>query len=143
MNKKIRALRIFISFIWILVVTLPQINAQSITVDKKSGFYTDSVIVNVQTFPDTLKVYYTLNGSIPDTSNLLNADSLVLYETSVLRLASYSPDYTDTSEIFKTFFINESTELSVLAITTDPDNLFSDERGIYVEGTNGIPGYCN
>lgn len=142
MNKKIRALRIFISFIWILVVTLPQINAQSITVDKKSGFYTDSVIVNVQTFPDTLKVYYTLNGSIPDTSNLLNADSLVLYETSVLRLASYSPDYTDTSEIFKTFFINESTELSVLAITTDPDNLFSDERGIYVEGTNGIPGYC-
>jgi len=142
MNKKTKATKNWILLIWVFVIAFEQTHAQSITVDKKSGFYTDSLIVQIQTFPDTLKVYYTLDGSVPGVSNLLSEESLVLHETSVLRLASYSSDFADTNEIIKTYFINETTNLPVLALTTDPDNLFSDEKGIYVEGTNGISGYC-
>jgi hypothetical protein len=48
----------------------------------------------------------------------------------------------DTSHFFRSYLIDEPTELPVLTITTEPAGFFSDTAGIYVEGTNGIPGYC-
>ena len=131
-------------FVWVIVLFNVQIlNAQTITVDPTSGFYSDSLKITIQTFPDTLKAYYTLDGSVPDTTDLVWQDSLIIYETKVLRVATFSPDFLDTNLVYRTYFLDEGTELPVFSITTDPDNLFSDERGIYVEGTNGIPGYCS
>jgi len=98
--------------------------------------------ITIQTFPDTLKAYYTLDGSVPDTTDPVWQDSLIIYETKVLRVATFSPDFMDTNLVYRAYFLDEGTELPVFSITTDPDNLFSNERGIYVEGTNGILGYC-
>lgn len=129
--------------VWLIVLFNVQfINAQSVTIDPANGFYNDSLKITIQTFPDTLKAYYTLDGSVPDTTDPVWQDSLVIYETKVLRVATFSPDFLDTNLVYRTYFLDEGTELPVFSITTDPDNLFSDERGIYVEGTNGIPGYC-
>lgn len=129
--------------VWAFVLfNVQTINAQTIVVNANSGFYSDSITISVQTFPDTLKAYYTLDGSIPDTDDLTLEDSVTIYETSVFRVATFSPDLLDTSLVSKTYFIDETTELPVLSVTSDPDNLFSDERGIYVEGTNGTTGYC-
>lgn len=129
--------------VWLIVLFNVQIiNAQTVTIDPASGFYNDSLKITIQTFPDTLKAYYTLDGSVPDTTDPVWQDSLVIYETKVLRVATFSPDFLDTNLVYRTYFLDEGTELPVFSVTTDPDNLFSDERGIYVEGTNGIPGYC-
>ena len=139
-NKTLSSFKLVI---WIIfLVSIQNIKAQTIIVDTESGFYSDSVNISIETFPDTLTAFYTLDGSIPDTSDSIFEDSLTFYNTSVLRVATFSPDYLDTNLVSKTYFINEDTELATLSITTDPDNLFSNERGIYVEGTNGIPGYC-
>lgn len=131
-----------LSFWIIFLFSFQSIEAQTLITNHESGFYSDSLKITIQTFPDTLKAYYTLDGSIPDTSDLVIEDPLTIYSTSVFRVATFSPDLIDTNLISRTYFINENTELSVLSITSDPDNLFSDERGIYVEGTNGISGYC-
>ena len=129
--------------VWVVVLfNIQAIKAQTIVVNPNSGFYSDSLNISIQTFPDTLKAYYTLDGSVPDTSDTVFEDTLTIYNTSVFRVATFSPDMLDTNLVSKTYFIDETTELSVLSITSDPNNLFSDERGIYVEGTNGIPGYC-
>jgi uncharacterized repeat protein (TIGR02543 family) len=129
--------------IWVILLSNFQfLKAQTITISHESGFFSDSLKVSIQTFPDTLQAYYTLDGSIPDTNDAFFQDSLIFNTTTVLRVATFSPDLLDTNLVTRTYFIDEETELPVLSVTSDPDNLFSDERGIYVEGTNGIPGYC-
>ena len=70
--------------VWLIVLFNVQIiNAQSVTIDPVSGFYSDSLKITIQTFPDTLKAYYTLDGSVPDTADPVWQDSLVIYETKV------------------------------------------------------------
>lgn len=139
-----REIRFYVAIaVWVIVISSFQsVQAQTITISPSSGFYNDSLVIVAQTFPDSLQAYYTLDGSVPDTSDLILEDSLIIYNTSVLRVATFSPDLLDTNFVSNTYFVDEETELPVLSITTDPDNLFSDERGIYVEGTNGILGYC-
>ncbi|GAB5409693.1 MAG: hypothetical protein BalsKO_20580 [Balneolaceae bacterium] len=116
--------------------------AQSLLLNIDSGFYTDSVEVEADFNSDSLLVYYTLDGSIPDTSDAPYFDPIILKSTSILRTVGYTLGYQDTLYINRTYFLNETTELPAVSIISDPDNLFSNERGIYVEGTNGIPGYC-
>ena len=131
-----RCKALYIEVVWLIVLFNVQIiNAQTVTIDPASGFYNDSLKITIQTFPDTLKAYYTLDGSVPDTTDPVWQDSLVIYETKVLRVATFSPDFLDTNLVYRTYFLDEGTELPVFSITTDPDNLFSNERGIYVEGT--------
>lgn len=108
----------------------------------ESGFYSDSVVVEFQGIDESSSVFYTLNGEMPDSSAMLFQDSIVINQTSVLRGMIISGRGADTTFIFRSYFIDEPTELPVLSITTNPAGFFSDSTGIYVEGTNGIPGYC-
>ncbi|MDR9416169.1 MAG: CotH kinase family protein [Gracilimonas sp.] len=116
------------------------IQAQTIQVSSDSGFFKDSVTVYVQTYPDTSQAYFTLDGSEPTVNSPVVMDSVTIYSTSAFRVATFSPDF---SMVTRTYFINEESELPVVAITTAPDNLFSAEKGIYVEGNNGTTGYCS
>jgi len=59
-----------------------------------------------------------------------------------LRVRSFEPGYITGPVITRTFFIDEPRNLPIVSLVTDPDHLFSDETGIYVEGTAGVPGYC-
>lgn len=109
----------------------------------ESGFYSDSVVVQIDGAPETASVFYTLNGESPDTSDTLFQDSLTIHHTSVLRVMILGENNADTSLFFRSYFIDEPTELPILSITTNPADFFSDSAGIYVEGTNGISGYCS
>ncbi len=142
MLKK-RIVKIISFFVFALHLILPlQTSAQELFLEPKSGFYQDSLEIKRGNIVDSVKIYYTLDGSVPDTSSLVLPDSITITETSVLRAVMYSEGFEDTVEAFRSYFVNEATELPVLSITSDPDGFFSDERGIYVEGTNGISGYC-
>ncbi len=127
-------------FIFSFLIGISPINGQSI--NPKSGFYETQVDASLQDIPETAIAYYTLDGSMPDTSSTAFTESITIATTTALKVALFSSDYSDTSYIYSTYFINESTELPVLAITTDPIGFFSDTSGIYVTGTNGITGNC-
>ncbi|MGN8224918.1 CotH kinase family protein [Gracilimonas sp. BCB1] len=138
-NHLLKVSIILISLCPYVMVQAQEPNTIDIT---ESGFYSDSVVVEVMGVDDSSSVFYTLNGEIPDTSAMLFQDSVIINQTSVLRAMILSGNRTDTSYIFRSYFIDEPTELPVLSVTTNPPGFFSDSAGIYVEGTNGIPGYC-
>lgn len=139
-NSMMRILLLF--FLCAAFLKIGTTTAQSVSLNLDSGFYQDSVIVEADFKSDSLSVYYTLDGSDPDTSDTPYSGSIILDRTRTVRLVAYTSEYQDTTLINRTYFINEATELPVLSLISDPDNLFSNDRGIYVEGTNGIPGYC-
>ncbi len=133
------------TFVVSLILFFSGINivfGQSVLISPESGFFSDSVLVEVDFNDDSLSVYYTTDGSVPDTSDTTYLTSLTIKNSQTIRWVAYTAEHQDTMYFSRSYFVNEGTELPVLSLITDPDNLFSNERGIYVEGTNGISGYC-
>ena len=106
------------------------------------GFYEGVVSLDIDNGNPLEIIRYTLDGSLPNLESATYSVAIVLNSTSVIRAQSYQHNYLPSKVITNTYFIDESTELPIVSVATDPANLWDDEIGIYVEGTNGIPGYC-
>ncbi len=101
------------------------------------GFYAGSASVVLSTPADTADIYYTTDGSEPTSSSTLYSSSINIVTTKVIRAKSFSVNTIPSKIITNTFFLNESSTLPVFSISTNPANLWDDNIGIYVVGTNG------
>ncbi len=92
--------------------------------------------------PDTsIRIYYTLDGSEPDTTSLLYNDTLIFNESKQITAKAFKTGCTGISSK-ETYIKKIEANLPVLSLEMDRDDLFDDEKGIYIIGTNGILGYC-
>lgn len=135
-------MKYFLAALFVIVSPLVAAQENVLSFNPESGFYTDSVEVIINSAVSG-EIYYTLDGSIPDSSDQKYNSAIVLNKTRVLRAILYSDELPDSVVHTSTYFINEETTLPVVSISTNPENFFSNETGIYVEGTNGITGYCS
>ena len=108
----------------------------------EGGFYPGRLTLTLSTTLPGGEIRYTLDGSPPLDTDPRYETPLSFESTSVVRAAVFKKDFLQSPVVTHTFFINEQTTLPVLSLVTAPDNFFDDEIGIYVEGTNGIPGRC-
>lgn len=112
---------------------------------QKGGIYSAATplqLVDPSTGGD---IYFTVDGSEPTTSDIrfgLNNNSRSVGETFTIRFKAIATGKLPSRTVTHTYIINQNHELPVISIATEPDNLWSDESGIYVRGTNGIPGFC-
>lgn len=110
------------------------------------GFFTESFTLswNPQNGDQTQSIapiYYTTDGSIPTTrSPQLTDQGIEIDSTVVIRFRAIEEGAIPSDIKTETYFINENHELPVISISTDPENLWSDHKGIYVVGTNGTGG---
>lgn len=88
-------------------------------------------------------IHYTLDGSLPDVGSPIYAAPIQVDTTTVVRAQAVRAGGLSSEVVTHTYFIDEPTTLPVVSVATDPANLWDDEIGIYVAGTNGIPGYCS
>ncbi|KAA3661033.1 MAG: T9SS C-terminal target domain-containing protein, partial [Calditrichaeota bacterium] len=109
----------------------------------ESGFYSGSQSVELAVdFPRAV-VRYTLDGSIPSENSALHTSPLTIDQTVVVRARAFRVNYMPGPVVTRTFLIDEPRHMPVVSLVTEPENLWSDETGIYVEGTNGVTGYCS
>ncbi|MDR0232150.1 MAG: CotH kinase family protein [Dysgonamonadaceae bacterium] len=107
------------------------------------GFYKSPINLTLSTTNVDVKIYYTTNGSEPTTqSNLyVTGQNIALNKTTCVRAIVVSNKYLPSPIITNTYFINERDfTLPVVSLVTEEKNLKDNTIGIYVEGTNGIPG---
>ena len=64
----------------------------------------------------------------------------VLPAPVVLRCRAYNNDSAPSEIITRTFLENRNFNLPVISVSLDPKYLWDDAIGIYIKGTNGIPG---
>ena len=105
---------------------------------KYTGFL--SLELSGRDLQDTIR--YTLDGSKPDKASQIYTAPIVLGTTKVVRARIFREAYIPGEVVTHTYFLNETTTLPLVSVATEPANLWDDEIGIYVEGSNGIPGYC-
>ena len=108
---------------------------------RESGFYPGPVMVRITAPDPESQIYYTTNGSAPDEQkNLFTAD-LLISKMTIIRCRVFEAGKLPGPERTATYFIGETQNLPVISITTDPDNLFSEDDGIYVMGNNAEPDF--
>jgi hypothetical protein len=107
------------------------------------GFFQSSVEVELTCDDADAYINYSLDGSPPDENSALYTTPLHIDRTTVIRARAGRDGFLPGKLVTRTFFIDETTTLPVVSVATDPANLWDDQTGIYVEGTNGITGYCS
>ena len=115
---------------------------ESVEFSIPGGFYSSTQTVSLST-SGLGSVHYTTDGSVPTPDSPIYTAPFSVGAPVVLRAAAFQPDFLPSVIATQTYFVNQETQLPVFAISVDPDDLFSDSTGIYVEGTNGVPGNCS
>lgn len=103
--------------------------ADNISASIPGGFYPAAISV-LLTAGDS-KIYYTLDGNDPDSTSSLYTSPVSITKTSVLKAVSLKKGYTPSPIFYRSYFINVTTDLPVISLSSDPYNLFDKSYGIY------------
>jgi hypothetical protein len=114
------------------------------TFSVSGGRYASTIQVSLTHSNPGAEIRYTTDGSEPTINSLKFTTAISVSQTKTLKakafLSGFLPGETET----QTYFINEHAfSLPVVSISTRPDYLYDNTIGIYIEGTNGVAGYCN
>lgn len=101
--------------------------------NKPAGFYLANVDISFLHNQEQEKIYFTTDGSEPNSKSKRYKEPIKIEETTVLRGALYIKGK-KIKELSNTFFIGTQHDLPVVSISTNPENLWSADKGIYVEG---------
>lgn len=104
------------------------------TLNIEGGLYSSSVSINVTNNSEIEKVYYTTDGSLPDSTDLIYSSPINISNTKVLRFIGYSSGKLKSDVVTNTYIINQATTMPIISISTNPENLWDNEIGIYVLG---------
>ncbi len=107
------------------------------------GRYSASQTLTLTNPGTTGKIYYTIDGSEPDSNSALYSSPITVSSTQTIKARIIETGKAYGRIITNTFFIREHNfTLPVVSVSTDPVNLWDEDKGIYVVGTNGVEGFC-
>lgn len=107
------------------------------------GFYQQSIQAGLSWGNPAGTVHYTLNGSIPTTSDPIYTGPVNITSSRVLRARCFGPAGWLPGQVATSTFIlgNNEYDFPVVSICTDSLNLWDWETGIYVMGPNADPNF--
>lgn len=102
------------------------------------GFYTGNTSLGFSVSQPATIIRYTLDGRIPTDTSAIFLSHFNLTATTVVRARAFSSDgnLLPSEVITNTYIINYLSELPVISISTNPENLWDWNTGIYVLGPN-------
>jgi len=129
-----------------------------------SGFYSNPFMLTIESEPGT-EIYYTLDSTEPNRKSIkyegpilikdatpnenvyrLKKDTTIFVEkfpketvdkATIIRAIAYDKDGNSSEIVSKSYFVglDKYKNSNVISLVTDPDNLFDEEKGIYVKGS--------
>lgn len=94
------------------------------------GFFENPVTVSIDGSNPGDEIYYTLDKNDPTILSTAYSGAIQVSQTMIIRAIAVRENHLPSRPMSHIYFLNESYNLPVLAILTDPDNLFG-ETGIY------------
>ena len=111
-------------------------------VNEPSQIFTGSIWVRV-TIPEGCTLRYTTDGRTPTlkTGDTSTDGVFAVSGNRVFRFALFRNGYLSSPVVTRTYLLRDKNfSLPVISVVTNPDNLYSNEMGIFVRGVNGRPG---
>ena len=105
--------------------------APAVVITPGSGFFDGPVTVHLEAPEPEGAVYYTLDGSDPTVGGEAYTAPLEVRETTVLRAVALRDGVPVSAVTTATYLVDESTDLPVVSLVTDPDHLWDEATGIY------------
>jgi len=116
--------------------------AGKVAFDPNPAVFPDPVEVHITSDTPQGSIRYTLDGSPPGPDDPIYSAPIMVSENTVVRAQLLVEGFEPGAIATASYIINEAFSLPVVSISTDPHHLFDDRDGIYVEGSNGLSGYC-
>lgn len=99
----------------------------------QAGLYDEPQQVALTGEPNA-RIYYTLDGTVPDENSIPYTGPISIGKTTPVRAVAYLEGCVSSEVSCATYLIGEDIGLPVVSIVTDPANLFDEETGIYANG---------
>jgi hypothetical protein len=128
--------RSILLFLWLLGILLKlEVSAQTFadTLGVTRGGIFSSNDVDVSIMLSDVDVYFTTDGTVPNSSSSKWTGDLKLSKTTVIRFKAYREGIAIGSTT-QTYIIGRTFDMAVISIVVHPDDFFGFERGIYVKG---------
>ena len=123
-------------------MTFCQARLDAPVVSAPSQIFSGELDVRVE-IPEGCTLRYTTDGRTPSPSvGQTSTDGLFrISDNQVFRFALFRPGWLSSPVVTRSYLLRDKDfSLPVISVATDPDNLYSDELGIFVRGVNGRPG---
>lgn len=102
------------------------------------GSYANAVSVTLSAVGT---VYYTTDCTAPTDGSTRYTGPITVDKTTVIRAVSYEPGKLPSQIVDLTYVINGGHSLPVVSLVAEPNDLWSEETGIYAMGPNAQPNY--
>ena len=106
------------------------------TITTPGGFYTNAIEIQIVTDSSDAEIFYTLDGSEPDTTSTHYQTAFYIDQNRVVRARCFQTGFLPGKIATATYLFNEDTEIDVISLVTDPGNLWG-ESGIYTHPRQG------
>ncbi len=108
------------------------------------GVYSEPVNLEIGSTDSDSRIYYSVNGSIPDDQDNLYQKPLLIKQSSVIRAFCTKPNFFKSDIITQSYIIQPRKSLNIVSLVTPPGNLWDPVSGIYVTGSDSLrPNYQN
>ena len=87
------------------------------------------------------QIRFTLDGSEPDLESALYSGPIHIDSTLQVNAKAFKTGYSGVTSR-ESYILNPNAGIAVLSLELAREDLFDDEKGIYVQGTKGVSGYC-
>ena len=91
------------------------------------------------TVPDGSVIHYTTDGGEPTRSSPVYRKPIPLKKDVTIRAAAFSEGRICGGTATHTYLVDEPHEIAVICLSTDRENLFGEQKGIYADGPGKAP----
>lgn len=110
--------------------------ADAVEFSRTGGFYQQPFSFTLACATPGAEIRYTRDGAEPDSLAARYTTSVGIGQTTVIRARAFAPGYAPGPIVTHTYILEPApSPLPVISLTTDPVNLWDQEIGIYVLGT--------
>ena len=100
----------------------------------EGGFYDVPLELSLESGNPEFVIYYTLDGSVPDSLSSVYSAPISIDSTLVVRAMTAGDNILPSKIVTKSYLIGHNSNLPVICLTSDPYNLWDTDYGIYVLG---------
>jgi len=104
-------------------------------------FYSTPTSIDLTCTTPGCTIYFSRDGSKPNENGELYTGPIQIDTTTSIRAISIAPDYIDSAVESYTIFIGADHDLPIVSLNAEPEEYYSIESGILVDGLNGEPNF--